>query len=497
MRHHVAIALAATLVMVSAPAAHAQRGAATTEQIDALKRELGELRAQTVEIPTLAASVQDLSARLAALEQELGKLGREQKAIPDALLRLDGLDEKLSKLAAEIEATRTQLATMERPEPSSSGGGVTYSSGYRWTTADGLYSIGISGYLDARYQLELAGGEIDTSTLSLKDARVGLSGTIASPALSYKILLSGLHDKPLLEYFADYMLRKELGIRFGQYKTQLARGFITSSTDIAFPVNSIALDALRYDRDIQVGLLGELAGGRVGYYLGVGNGAGRNKVDDNLDMNATMRVDVVLTGERFTYTYGDFLRSERPAVMAGVGAIHDLTPMPAEIGPIAINTDVDGDGDRDNVRVISASADIIARYRGFEATVEAIWRQESYGSILQHPDNAALVRAIGGQATRSYLGVYGHASYFLPMNVLVGGRVGYAELPFLGLTGRSTTLPGADSAIELDALVQHYNHLGSRSIGLQYSLFDYRNDSGEEPTGIIDHRLVLETQLRF
>jgi hypothetical protein len=482
-----------------APAAHAQRApSATKEEIEALKQDLEELRQQTVQIPTLSAAVADLSARLANLEQRVGTLESEQKAIPDAIGRLDGLDQKLAELAGDVAAVRTRLGDLEQPwSPSSSGGGVAYQEGYVWTTADERFAIKLGGYTQGRYLLGIAEGDVDTSTLALRRARLGVSGHLGSTKLAYRLLLSAIDEPAALDYYVDYAFRDELVLRFGQYKTQFTRSFVTSSTRLDFVERPLAIEGLRYDRDIQAGVHGLLARGRVGYYAGIGNGAGPNALNDNLEVVASARADAVILGQRFGYGYADLGRTRAPSLMIGAGVVHDLVAMPDAIGSIAVNNDVDGDERIDNARVISTSVDAIVRYRGLEAALEAVLRYEAFGTILDHVDNSELVAAIGERDSRTYLGVTGQVTYLLPRNILIGGRFGRSRVPFLGVGGRSSRVPRGEHVLELDGLVQLYDERGFRVVGLLYSLHDYRPLDGATGDGPREHRLIVEGQLVF
>jgi hypothetical protein len=480
-------------------AAHAQRApSATKEELEALKKDLEELRQQTVQIPTLAAAVQDLSARLANLEQHVRTLEAGQKAVPDTIDRLDGLDQKVTALAGDVAAVRTRLGDLEQPwSPSSSGGGVAYQKGFVWTTDDERFAIKLGGYMQGRYELETAEGDVDTSTLRLRRARLGVSGHLGSRKLQYELLLSAIDEPAALDYYMDYAFREDLVLRFGQYKTQFTRNFVTSSRRLDFIERSRAIEGLRYDRDVQVGVHGLLARGRFGYYAGIGNGAGPNTLNDNLDIDMTARADAVILGQRFGYGHGDLGRVRAPSLMIGAGVVHDLVAMPDAIGAIAVNNDVDGDDRIDNARVISASFDAVVRYRGLEAALEAVLRYEEFGTILQHVDNRELVAAIGERDSRTYLGVTGQVTYLLPRNILIGGRVGRSRVPFLGVGGRSSDLPRGEHVFELDGLVQLYNERGYRVLGLLYSVHDYRPLDSSIGDGPREHRLILEGQLVF
>lgn len=494
----VVIALAA----VAAPA-EAQRNAQLAEQIDALQKELAELREAAVQVPTLSEAIQDLSSRLAQLEQTLQKVELEQKSIPDAVAVLDQLGTRVQALEAEIGALRTRVADIEQPWTpedtggSSGGGGVTYKDGFSWQTGDGDYSIKISGYIQPRLVLDVdEEWDVQELTFRLRRARIGASGHIGSDKLSYKLLLSGLKSPAALDYHIDYAINDWVTVRAGQFKTQFLRDFTTSSSRLAFFERTDAVEKMRYDRDVGAGVHGVVADDRVGYYVGLGNGSGPNALNDNIDLAVIARADAVVMGERFKASFGDFAGVETPAVMVGVGGVHDLVALPDEIGGIALNTDVDGNGDRDNVRVLSASADAIVRYDGLEAMVEGTLRRESWGTIFQgNPDLAA---AVGTREDRNYLGFSAHVTKFvMPKQLLVGARVSHSRLPFLGVGGRSSEIELAERLLQVDGLVQLYSDRGYRTLGLMYTFSNYNRIDAADPELDKEHRLLLEMQLKL
>ena len=494
--------LAAALVAIAAagPFAQAQRAVPVADQIDALQKELAELREAVVQVPTLSDAVQDLTTRLALLEQAVNKLELEQKTIPDAVAVLDELSVRAQSLEAEIGALRTRVADIEQPwspEASSGGAGVTYKDGFGWATGDGKYAITISGYMQPRLELGVDEDiDIETLTFRMRRARVGLSGHIGSPRLKYKLLLSGLKSPAALDYYLDYAIRPNVIIRAGQFKTPFVRDFMVSSTRLVFFERTAAVEQMRYDRDLGVGVHGVVAGDKLGYYVGLGNGAGPNKTNDNIDLNVVVRADAVVMGERFKLDSGDFADTATPALMVGAGAMHDLVALPDAIGSVELDTDVDGNGERDNVRVISASVDATFRYLGYEAGVEGTYRRESWGTIFAgNPDLAAVV---GTREDRNFLGFSGQVSKFvLPKRLLVGARVSHSRLPFLGVGGKSSGIPDAERLMQFDGLVQLYSDRGYRTLGLMYTFSNYNRIDAPDPEQDKEHRFLLEAQLNL
>jgi hypothetical protein len=273
-----------------------------------------------------------------------------------------------------------------------------------------------------------------------------------------------------------------------------------SDSGYDFYERAAGIDALRYDRDAGVWVHGRIAD-RLDYQLGASNGAGPNQRNDNIDVAAQARLDGLLMGEWFEWLTGDLERSEVPSLIVGGGVVHDLVRLPETVAGVMVeNPDVDSDGTGDNVRVWSSSLDAVFRYRGLEAMVEGMWRRESWGTILEHPDNSDLgdlVRA-DKDGHRNYLAGYIEATYAaIPSRLLVGARVGHHRQPLLGLGGVTIASPTpGDRVLEMTALARCY-HSKNLSFGLSYTMLDYRATKGPDPTDDRRHIFVAQSQLTF
>ena len=485
--------------------AHAQR--TSTDRIADLEQAVDALQAQAVQVPTLAAAVQEFGEQLAQLQRAVDELKRAQASIPDAQERLDRLRDRLETLNRELQNLRTEVAdgrhiAVGPPSAHGGGGGVSYDDGFNWRTGDGRFAVALSGFLHGRYQLDVDDGDIDSSSLSVRRARLAVLGHVGSPRMTYHLQLDALSEQPLLDYQLEYAWRPYLQFRAGQYKVPFTRGFIVASSQRAFLELPEAIELLQYDRDAQFGIHGTLAGERVAYYVGVGNGAGSNVENDNLELMGVMRLEATVLGQRFGPTYADVGRTEEPALMLGLGLVQDLTAMPDSVSGIVLNTDVDGDGVRDNVNTVSASFDAIFRFRGLEAAFEMVFRREDFGTILSHSDNGALVAALGDRDSHTYVNFYSQLTYLLPKDlwshgVVAGVRAGRSRVSFLALGDRISELPAGEHLTEVDVLLQVYRPTGYRLLGLMYSVHDYTTLEGIEGTGRRAHRVILETQLKF
>ncbi len=489
-----ALAIAA-LVAVAGTAYAQPRAAGLADRVAALEKEIASLKEAAVQVPTVSESVQQLSQELATVTQRLDTLEHGQQSIPDAVKVLDDLSGRVRALEQAVAGVRADVAAIGAPEVSGGGGGVTYDKGFGWTTSDGRYGLTLDGYMQARYQGQVEASDVTESTLRIRRGRIGAKGTLATPKLKFRLLYELLAQRSMLDYYVNYALMgKRLGLRFGQYKVQMTRNYLTSSTKLLFPERSTPLEKLRYDRDVQLGLHGESWHGRVGYYLGIGNGAGPNQVNSNIDFAETLRMDFAVLGDRLKYGYGDLGRSEEPRLTVGAGVIHDLSAVPDQISGTDFVTDVDANGTRDNVRVITTSADALFHYRGVELSLEWLWRHEDWGSILAG-QSPALTDVVGTERSHDYHYVAGHAAYaILPDKLIAAARASWAHMPFFGVDGRSSGLPTGKRLLELDGSLQLFA-AGHRWVGLEYSFFDYSDliGSGEAR----HHRAILEAQLKF
>jgi hypothetical protein len=487
-------------LMTLATAAHAQgqRPADLKARVEALEKQVAELGQAAAQAGTASAAVQELATRIAALEQTIDALGRAQQNHTELVARGDELERRVAAAEAEVNALAARLGDIEQPTVAT-GGGVSRDGGFVLASPDGRYALTIGGYVQPRLETRVAEGfgTIDQSTFRLRRTRLVLSGRIGE-RLTYKLMPElGGGSTSLQDGYVDYAVVPALAIRAGQAKVPFTREWITSSTRLMFLERPAGLDNLRYDRDLGVWARGEL-GQRASWVVGLSNGAARNAVNDNIDFVAVARIEGAALGDRFD-GHGDLERSAEPRLMVGAGAAHDLVRLPDNIAGIELGQrDVDRDGVVDNVRVVSFSADLAFRFRGFELAVEGYGRHERWGRILDHSGNSALADAVRADADghRNYLGGYVGASYVpAPGWLLIGARLAHTRLALLGLSGQPIRRPLTDRLLELDLSLQLIQD-GDRTLGLGYTLADF-SARGVDPAGDTSHRFIVEYQYRL
>ncbi len=489
------VGLATVTPVAAQPAA---QSSSLAKQIAALEARVNVLEAQS---ETASLAIAQISTRLTELTQQLQALQAADKTSPELVGRVDDNGLKVNSLEREVELLRTQLADLEQPYAAPSGGGTN--NGF--TLGSGEYTATLSGYTQLRWQLALPQGfdTIRQSSFRVVRARAGFdgrAGSIFGKELSYKLLADFGGSVSLRDYYVDLAVTDYLTVRGGQAKMEHIRSFDSSSTTLLFPDRFTTVNNFRYGRDIGLWAKGTHFGGKLGYTAGISNGAGENRINDNIDFALKARVFGTVLGETFGSSYGDRKRTAKPSIVVGGSVVHDLVRLPESVGGQAVGQrDVDGNGLVDNVRVLSAALDATFRYRGFELAAEGLFRQEAWGTILDHSDNTVISDLVDAKASgdRNYVGFVSEASYFIwPDKVALGARVGYSQQTFLGLGGQTIAGRPGDELIELGFVAQLYGERG-RLLALQYSLDNYNNSSGPEEALDIEHRIVVETQLKF
>jgi hypothetical protein len=498
--------LALSLVLTGLAALAAPASAQTADlkaRVDALDKQVAALAQAAAQAGTSGGAVQELGNKVGALEQAVAALDRKQASHGALVQRTDELERHVVAAEKTANLLASRLGDVEQPVVGRSGdadGGGDGRRGLALASGDGRYTIVLGGLFQPRLEAQLSDqfDSFELATFRLRRSRLSLDGQLGRDDLTYQVQVE-LRDPAtaMLDAYVDYGVTPWLAIRVGQAKVPFTRQWITSSARLAFLERPAGLDNLRYDRDLGAWLRGDL-GGRIGYVLGVSNGAGRNVSNDNIDMAAVVRVDAALIGERFD-GYGDLERGDL-AVMVGAGALHDLVRMPSKVAGLeAGQRDVDGDKINDNVRVGSASVDAALRYRGFELSVEGVYRREWWGTILDHSANVPVAEAVkpNRAGRRNYLAGYAEASLLVLPRWLIAARVSHTRLALLGVGGATiAAVPPGDRLFELD-LSSHLIDDGYRTLGFNYSFQNFNLKDGAEPAADKRHRFILEYQWRL
>ncbi|MBR5135676.1 MAG: porin [Rikenellaceae bacterium] len=158
----------------------------------------------------------------------------------------------------------------------------------------------ISGSVQLRYQFETNGG---VNAFDVRRARLDFKGNIA-PKVDYRLQLELASSPKILDAFVRYTPVKGFGVQFGQAKFPFTlenpySPLKLETIDNAMCVNYMSgmndLAGIKSNgRDIGLSIFGYLFKGVVNYQLGVYNGAGTNKSDENKHKDFAARLNVNL-----------------------------------------------------------------------------------------------------------------------------------------------------------------------------------------------------------
>jgi hypothetical protein len=326
---------------------------------------------------------------------------------------------------------------------------------------------------------------------------VALDGHVFSPRLTYGIEVDLANGVELLDWWAEGRIGKYLRIRAGQFKVPFSRERLIDDGQLTFLERPLATEEFAYDRDLGVQL--SLRTARSELRVGVFNGSGPNQLNSNLDLLAAAVAWHTVVGSPRWKEEPDFDRLPYPSLAVGIGFTFEDTPVPDQVGYVAVDpfvravtVDTDGDGRRDNVRVMQVALMLAARWHGVDLSSETYIRHEDWGSF-----GRAQVMPFDPETT--YVGSFVQASAFVvPGRLQIGVRGSIAQISPLTLGGRTRdAVPIGDVRDELSAIVSYYRKRHAMRLGLQYSFFDWGARNGDAPSGVAEHRGILEAQVGF
>jgi len=230
-------------------------------------------------VPAAAATptVEELARRLAALEQRYGGEAAGEQPAAD----LAALDQRLRVLERNLELQEEARQAREKAAATVSVNdrGATFRSG------DGAYELRLRGLLQGDGRFYGSGEPAGTyDTFLLRTARPTLEGTLGR-WVGYRFTPEFAGDSAtIVDAYADLKFSPAATLRVGKFTSPVGLERLQSSSALA-DVERALPSELAPNRDLGVQLQGELAGGRVGYALGVFNGAvdGRDAATTNPD----------------------------------------------------------------------------------------------------------------------------------------------------------------------------------------------------------------------
>lgn len=157
--------------------------------------------------------------------------------------------------------------------------------------------MSLSGYLQGGFQTPGVGGDEPSSTFYLKRARVSLTGNVPQDNIDYRLQVDMAGSPKICDLYFRYKPSAAFNVQLGQFKIPFAiENDIYGPTtvefiDYSYITTLLARNADRFDgisaggRDIGLQLYGGFGEARgyniLSYNLGIFNGAGINRADDN------------------------------------------------------------------------------------------------------------------------------------------------------------------------------------------------------------------------
>jgi phosphate-selective porin OprO and OprP len=198
--------------------------------------------------------------------------------------------EEAESLEKEVKGEAAEVSKKETKEEAASAEDWTkkievgYKKGAYIKTTDDRYSLKLNVRTQGLFKYEAREGEKDTTSFSVKRARLLAGGSVFYPWMQYntQITLEGgstaLRDAYIEAAYFDWAKP-----RIGQYKIPFDREFLTSAFNLQLIDRSIASSEFSLQRDIGVQLSGKFLQNQLEYGVGMFNGSGANQ--SNVDQD--------------------------------------------------------------------------------------------------------------------------------------------------------------------------------------------------------------------
>lgn len=269
--------------------------------------------------------------------------------------------------------------------------------GFSFESEDGRFSLRLGSRLQFRYTYDNPEAGVETSSFTVRRAKMIAEGHAHAPWLTYKIQFEAVGTPRLDDYYLDVVYFPSASLKFGQFKVPFSRQRQTSTGKFQFLERSLATDEFQQDRDQGIELHGNVGRSFFSYHLAVFNGNGPNtSANENGGHLYVARAEINPLGA-FGYEEPDVGWSETPKVALGGGyALNERKTVLVAGKPV-------------NEDILSESIDLAAKYRGFSIVGE-------YFSKRETPEPSSMKKV-------DKEGFYTQAGYFvLPRRLEVAGR---------------------------------------------------------------------------
>lgn len=317
----------------------------------------------------------------------------------------------------DLLVARGVISRGEAASPSAAGGVKTYwNKGTRLEFSDTGFTVGINTFVQSRYTFtdnDADGGKGNTSSFSVKRARLIVTGTALNEEFAYKLEgdfvggkgADGAAASNLKDGFIEWRMSDSVAVRLGQFKTNLGRQHLNSDTSLQFIDRSVASDYFSLDRQNGALVSSKLAGGEVVVSAGIFNGESDGESGSNrpgVDTNHTGIVSVRWNpiGKMNALEEGDIDWTEELALSFG-----------AAYGRADSNNDIVGALEKVNRDLVSVDANL--KYQGWSVHTELFTLDEQVEESDRESDP---------------LGFYAQIGYFFePKTIEAAARYSYLD----------------------------------------------------------------------
>jgi len=262
------------------------RADATTDQLDALKKQIEQLTDKVVTLEKQAATARIQQAPAGPLNTN----GPAVTADP----RVEQLDQKVRTLERNRELDQEAAAEKAKQAPRVS----LDAKGFTFSSADTNFVVKLKGVLqaDTRTFFKDNPASVGDDGFLLRRARPMLEGTVFR---DFDFLFvpdfGGTGTPSIFDAYVNYRYQPELQLRVGKFKSPVGLEQLVADRDLLFNERSLVTDLVP-NRDVGVQLWGDISEGVASYAVGIFNGVGdaRNSSNAAFDDNKALAARLFL-----------------------------------------------------------------------------------------------------------------------------------------------------------------------------------------------------------
>jgi phosphate-selective porin len=391
---------------------------ATEDEVQQLRREVAELKAQIQRLVETSAQAQGGPAHLVQANVVAAATpDASSPAAAPAASAVAGSGTDASSPAAatpaDIDALQREIDVLQKKASDTASPTAGWNGEHFFLKSpDGQFTIMPVGYLNAQYAFYNGDGA-PADTFAIRRARFGVQGNYGSQ-LDYAFLFETASSLTIRDAYIDFKPWNWFKIMGGQYKVPFSMEVGTGDTNVEFGERSINTvlypDAGGSFRAPGVDIHGDLANGRAQYWVGIFNGEGL--------LTASTTNEVEVTGRARFAPWKDSDSHLLKGLSFGGSAEHSRSKgLANELSFSGVLTD----GTYTffpQFRINGA----VERYNGFFSWLNgSLGIRGEYTQLLQKRSNIGSL-APGGVAFNTVPGIVGKGTYVSASYLLTGER---------------------------------------------------------------------------